>query len=95
MALGQPGGRSAHCSSVQQFCLAARAYGIATSLTMLYGGHEDERRELPGLPPDALTMALIPTGYPPRDGGLSPGAGRLDRSCTGIAGCGSRWALGE
>ena len=41
-----------------------RAYGIGTSLTTLYGGHEEELRELLGLPPDALTMALIPMGYP-------------------------------
>ena len=50
--------------AVQQLCLAARAYGIGTSLTTLYGGHEDELRELLGLPGDALTMALIPMGYP-------------------------------
>ena len=52
--------------AVQQLCLAARAYGIGTSLTTLYGGHEDELRELLGLPADALTMALIPMGYPSR-----------------------------
>jgi nitroreductase len=52
--------------AVQQLCLAARAYGIGTSLTTLYYGHEDELRELLGLPPDALTMALIPMGYPAR-----------------------------
>jgi nitroreductase len=52
--------------AVQQLCLAARAYGIGTSLTTLYGGHEEELRELIGLPPDALTMALIPMGYPAR-----------------------------
>jgi nitroreductase len=50
--------------AVQQLCLAARAHGIGTSLTTLYGGHEAELRELLGLPPDALTMALIPMGYP-------------------------------
>jgi nitroreductase len=50
--------------AVQQLCLAARAYGIGTSLTTLYGGHEDELRALLGLPDDALTMALIPMGYP-------------------------------
>jgi nitroreductase len=50
--------------AVQQLCLAARAYGIGTSLTTLYGGHEDELRALLDLPPDALTMALIPMGYP-------------------------------
>jgi nitroreductase len=50
--------------AVQQLCLAARAYGIGTSLTTLYGGHEDELRTMLGLPADALTMALIPMGYP-------------------------------
>jgi nitroreductase len=52
--------------AVQQLCLAARVRGIGTSLTTLYGGHEDELRELLGLPEDALTMALIPMGYPAR-----------------------------
>ena len=52
--------------AVQQLCLAARAYDIGTSLTTLYGGHEDELRALLGLPDDALTMALIPLGYPAR-----------------------------
>jgi nitroreductase len=50
--------------AVQQLCLAARAYGVGTSLTTLYGGHEAELRQLLGLPDDALTMALIPMGYP-------------------------------
>lgn len=52
--------------AVQHLCLAARAHGIGTSLTTLYGGHDDELRELLGLPPDALTMALVPMGYPAR-----------------------------
>jgi nitroreductase len=50
--------------AVQQLILAARAYGIGTTLTSLYLGHEAEVRELLGLPPDAATMALIPMGYP-------------------------------
>lgn len=52
--------------AVQHLCLAARAHGIGTSLTTLYGGHDDELRELLGLPADALTMALVPMGYPAR-----------------------------
>lgn len=52
--------------AVQQLCLAARAHGVGTSLTTLYSGHEDELRELLALPADALTMALIPMGYPAR-----------------------------
>jgi nitroreductase len=50
--------------AVQHLCLAARAHGLGTSLTTLYGGHEDELREMLGLPEDALTMALVPMGYP-------------------------------
>ena len=52
--------------AVQQLILAARAYGVGTTLTTLYSGHEDEVRELLGLPEDALTMGLLPLGYPAR-----------------------------
>jgi nitroreductase len=52
--------------AVQHLMLAARAYGIGSTLTTLYAGHEDDVRELLGLPPEALTMALIPLGYPAR-----------------------------
>ena len=50
--------------AVQQLMLAARAYGIGSTLTTLYQSHEAEVRALLGLPDDALTMALIPLGYP-------------------------------
>jgi nitroreductase len=52
--------------AVQQLILAARAHGVGTTLTTLYSGHEDEVRELLGLPGDAMTMALLPLGYPAR-----------------------------
>ncbi|MEV4352447.1 nitroreductase family protein [Actinoplanes sp. NPDC049596] len=52
--------------AVQQLMLAARAYGIGSTLTTLYMGHEADVRQLLGLPEDALTMALIPLGYPAR-----------------------------
>lgn len=52
--------------AVQHLILAARAYGIGATLTTLHTGHEDEVRRLLGLPDDALTMALIPLGYPVR-----------------------------
>jgi nitroreductase len=52
--------------AVQQLILAARAFGIGATLTTLYSGHEDDLRELLGLPGDALTMALVPLGYPAR-----------------------------
>jgi nitroreductase len=50
--------------AVQQLMLAARAYGIGSTLTTLYMNHEADVRELLGLPENALTMALIPLGYP-------------------------------
>ena len=50
--------------SVQQLILAARAFGIGATLTSLYAGHEDEVKRLLGIPENALTMALIPLGYP-------------------------------
>ncbi len=52
--------------AVQQLILAARAYGIGTTLTTLYARHEDDVRDLLGLPDDALTMGLLPLGYPAR-----------------------------
>lgn len=52
--------------AVQQLILAARAYGVGATLTSLYSGHEDDVRQLLGLPDDALTMALVPLGYPER-----------------------------
>ncbi|MEX2228752.1 MAG: nitroreductase family protein [Dehalococcoidia bacterium] len=52
--------------AVQNLMLAARAYGIGSTLTSLYAGHEDDVKRLLGIPEDALTMALIPLGYPAR-----------------------------
>jgi nitroreductase len=52
--------------AVQQLQLAARAYGIGSTLTTFHVGHEAELRALLGLPDDALSMALIPLGYPAR-----------------------------
>jgi nitroreductase len=52
--------------AVQQLQLAARVYGLGSTLTTLYVAHEAQVRELLGLPDDALTMALVPLGYPER-----------------------------
>lgn len=52
--------------AVQQLILAARAYGIGTTITTLHTAHEDDVHALLGLPEDALTMALLPLGYPVR-----------------------------
>jgi nitroreductase len=64
--------------AVQHLSLAARAYGIGSTLTTLYSGHEDDVRELLGLPADALTMALIPLGYPSRGRWAEPRRRPLD-----------------
>jgi nitroreductase len=64
--------------AVQHLCLAARAYGIGSTLTTLHSGHEDDVRELLGLPADALTMALIPLGYPSRGRWSEPKRRPLD-----------------
>jgi len=58
--------------AVQQLILAARAYGIGTTLTSLYLGHEAEVKSLLGLPEDASTMALLPLGYPSRGSWAQP-----------------------
>lgn len=52
--------------AVQQLCLAARAFGVGTSLTTLFAGHDEQLRDLLGLPEDAVVMALVPMGYPSR-----------------------------
>lgn len=52
--------------AVQNLMLAARARGIGSTLTTMYGGREKEIKELLGIPEDAMTMCLIPLGYPSR-----------------------------
>jgi nitroreductase len=64
--------------AVQQLMLAARAYGIGSTLTTLYTGHEEDVRELLGLPDNAITMALIPLGYPERGRWSEPKRRPLD-----------------
>ena len=64
--------------AVQQLMLAARAYGIGSTLTTLYSGHEAEVRSLLGLPDNAITMALIPLGYPSRGRWSEPKRRPLD-----------------
>ena len=64
--------------AVQHLMLAARAYGIGATLTTLYAAHEDDVRRLLHLPDDALTMALIPLGYPARGRWSQPRRRPLD-----------------
>lgn len=65
--------------AVQNLLLAARAYGIGGVITSFYIAHEDELRALLGLPEDALTMALVPLGYPARGRWAEPKRQPLDR----------------
>lgn len=64
--------------AVQNLQLAARAYGIGSTLTTFHVGHEDGVRKLLGLPDDALTMALVPLGYPERGRWAEPRRRPLD-----------------
>jgi nitroreductase len=64
--------------AVQQLMLAARAYGLGSTLTTLHTGHEEDVRELLGLPADALTMALVPLCYPSRGRWAQPKRRPLD-----------------
>ena len=64
--------------AVQHLILAARAYGLGATLTTLHVGHEEDVRKLLGLPDDALTMALIPLGYPSKGRWSQPKRRPLD-----------------
>ena len=64
--------------AVQHLMLAARAYGLGSTLTTLHIGHERDVRRLLGLPDDALTMALIPLGHPNRGRWAQPKRRPLD-----------------
>lgn len=52
--------------AVQNLVLAARAHGIGTTLTTFHTVRETDVATLLGLPDDALTMGLVPLGYPAR-----------------------------
>ncbi|MDO8613369.1 MAG: nitroreductase family protein, partial [Dehalococcoidia bacterium] len=50
--------------AVQNLMLAARALGLGATLTTLHRAHEDEVKQLLGIPDGVETMCLIPVGYP-------------------------------
>ncbi|NMO51738.1 nitroreductase [Actinoplanes sp. TBRC 11911] len=64
--------------AVQHLILAARAYGIGATLTTLHTAHEPEVRRLLNLPDTAMTMALIPLGYPAKGRWSQPRRRPLD-----------------
>ncbi|MGO9607328.1 MAG: nitroreductase family protein [Candidatus Binataceae bacterium] len=50
--------------AIQNLCLAARGYGLGTSITGLHMMHGKEVNERLGVPPEYQNAALIPIGYP-------------------------------
>ncbi|MGI8553921.1 MAG: nitroreductase family protein [Dehalococcoidia bacterium] len=50
--------------AVQNLMLAARAFGIGSTLTTIHRGSQGAVRELLGIPQEVETAALIPLGYP-------------------------------
>jgi nitroreductase len=50
--------------AIQNFCLAARSYGLGTSITGLHQMYAREVDAYLGVPPEYANVALIPLGYP-------------------------------
>jgi nitroreductase len=50
--------------AVQNLCLAARAYGLGTSITGLHAMYANEIDDRLGVPREYANVALIPLGYP-------------------------------
>jgi nitroreductase len=50
--------------AIQNLCLAARAYGLGSSITQLHSMHAKEIDARLGVPPEYSNVALIPIGYP-------------------------------
>ena len=50
--------------AVQNLMLAARAYGIGSTLTTIHRGRDAEVKAILNIPDDVHTAALIPLGYP-------------------------------
>jgi nitroreductase len=50
--------------AVQNLMLAAAALGLGTVITTFHRRHEEELKQLLGIPADVQTAALIPVGYP-------------------------------
>lgn len=71
---GQPslGLGSSIYPAVQNLMLAARAFGIGTTLTTFHMRRENEIKELLNIPEDVHTAALIPMGYPTGRWGHGP-----------------------
>ena len=78
--VGDPSGETRHDArsgssiypAVQNLMLAARAEGLGTTLTTIHAFHDDELKELLGIPSHVLTAAMIPMGWPMGRFGAGP-----------------------
>ncbi len=52
------------CPAVQNLLLAARGLGLRASLTTLHKLHDQEMKDLPGIPDTVETISPIPVGQP-------------------------------
>ena len=50
--------------AIQNLMLAARSFGIGSTLPTLFSAYEEEVKVILGIPSEYTTMALIPLGYP-------------------------------
>lgn len=60
---GQPM-QNALFPAIQNLCLAARGYGLGTSITQMHMRYANEIDPMLGVPPDYVNLAMIPMGYP-------------------------------
>lgn len=60
--------------ALQNFMLAARGLGIGTCLTTLFRVHQQEIRDICGIPKDMEIEALVPMGRPRGNFGIAPRA---------------------
>lgn len=60
---GQPM-QNALFPAMQNLCLAARGYGLGTSITQMHMRYAAEIDGKLGVPPDYANLAMIPMGYP-------------------------------
>jgi nitroreductase len=58
--------------AVQNFCLAARSFGIGTTLTTVYRIHQQELRDVLDIPERYEIIALVPMGRPAGRFGVAP-----------------------
>jgi len=50
--------------AIQNLCLAARGYGLGTSITGMHTMYGKEIDAMLGVPPEYANLILIPMGYP-------------------------------